>query len=170
MQFVACAIPCTSSKDHAILCTVYSQSVRKLLPRELKPVLESGPLSPTYEIKDAPGKGRGLFAKYDIQMGEAIVVERPMLVFPNMEHASGMETATRRSLLMQLLGKLSKEDISLLSALSNCRPAYPDALGAIFSNAITIALPGGSRDHHAALFPTASLINHRYEDWSYPIL
>jgi hypothetical protein len=164
MQRASFTISCTGSAPHVIPCTVCPPSMLKIFPPKLEPSLPGGPLSPAYEIKEAPGKGRGLFAKRDIEMGEAIVVERPMLVFPQMMHMrkSGLDTDVHNFLMMQLVQGLTNEDKSLLFTLNNCRPWHQNPVGAILSNAITITLPGNLVHHHAGLFPTISMVNHRY--------
>lgn len=43
---------------------------------------------PAYAIRDIPGKGKGIIATRDIALGEIVVVERPVLVYPLMMYMS----------------------------------------------------------------------------------
>ncbi|KAF8870749.1 hypothetical protein CPB84DRAFT_829058 [Gymnopilus junonius] len=58
-------------------------------PGYLKPIPKprsSGSSSPAYIVKATPTKGLGVFATKDIQMGELIFAERPLLVVPRGNH------------------------------------------------------------------------------------
>lgn len=70
-----------------------SNAVRGMLPRRLPTLLP--PFNPpAYELRDIPGKGKGMIATRDIALGEIVIVERPVTIyetFIDLESLNGFE-------------------------------------------------------------------------------
>ncbi|KAI1318901.1 hypothetical protein EDD11_005535 [Mortierella claussenii] len=102
-------------------------------------------LEQSYIIKDAPGKGKGMFASRAIKRGECVLSEEPLVfVGPNL-----MRT-------LFAIKTLSKHDKEVFFALQNVHPDLPKELGIARTN----ALPLGQDAIEAAIFAIISRINH----------
>lgn len=105
--------------------------------------------------KLTPGKGLGMFAKADIQLGETITANTPVLIaftegiLPKSEREEFLRIAvdqlpvTTRNSLLELSNLYDDQDISLQ--------------GRISGNAFDLQIDGNG---HLAVFPEASRINH----------
>ncbi|KAF8584458.1 SET domain-containing protein, partial [Ramaria rubella] len=128
------------------------------LPRRLPVLLPQSICS--YEIKDSPGKGKGLFATRDIQFGQLIVDERPSIITPTtFVFPAGF---TVEEFCKIILGYLTKDDTKIVLSLANSKgPEFPTLAGIIATNALEIDLKGGTNSEvYGGLFPTISRVNH----------
>ncbi|KAJ5642620.1 hypothetical protein N7490_006620 [Penicillium lividum] len=105
---------------------------------------------PLFEIKNIPGKGKGLVARFNISSGTRILCEQPLLITQHKPHEE------LELLLAAQLKAMSKElQRQFLSLHNNFPGKYP------FSGIVkTNALPCGSGSHVGGVYPTVSLINH----------
>ncbi|KAF9935247.1 hypothetical protein BGZ67_003465 [Mortierella alpina] len=100
---------------------------------------------PSYVLKDAPGKGMGMFATRDIKRGECILSEKP-LVF-----------ATRNFVRTQLaIDAMTEPDKTSFFALHNVHSDVPTAFGIVRTN----GLPLGAKAVDCAVYKVMSRINH----------
>ncbi|KAF5968178.1 SET domain-containing protein [Fusarium bulbicola] len=105
---------------------------------------------PLFEVRDIPGRGRGLIAKVDIPTGTRILCEKPLLLANPM--APGDLEATVATKLKALSKSQQREFLSLHN---NFPGKYP------FSGIVTTnALPCGSGSDVGGVYPAISLINH----------
>jgi hypothetical protein len=105
---------------------------------------------PLFEIKDIPGKGKGLVARFNISSGTRILCEKPLLIV----HPSPREEL--ESLLAAKLKAMSRTSQRQFLSLHNNFPGkYP------FSGiAKTNALSCGPGSPVGGVYPTVCLINH----------
>ncbi|KAF9975669.1 hypothetical protein BGZ65_008152 [Modicella reniformis] len=99
-----------------------------------------------YIVKDAPGKGRGMFATRDIKRGTCIISESPLVYFYNTGPAD----------TIQAVNDMSKKNKKYFLALRNSHPELPQDIGIIKTN----ALPLGCESLDCAVFRVISRINH----------
>jgi hypothetical protein len=105
---------------------------------------------PIFEVKEIPGKGRGLVARLDIAMGTRILCEKPLLTAPSMPPN---QVETYLAAKLKALPKASQRQI--LSLHNKSPGKFP------FTNTFkTNALPCGLDSLTGALYPTICLINH----------
>ncbi|KAH4153738.1 hypothetical protein HBI25_098300 [Parastagonospora nodorum] len=118
------------------------------LPKADIPVSDTD--MPIFEVKDIPGKGRGLLARVEIPMGTQIFCEQPLLTGRPL-HPREMETY-----LAAGLKALPKQEQRLFLSLQNNYPGkFP------FSHTFkTNALPCGPDSPIGAVYPTICFINH----------
>jgi len=104
---------------------------------------------PIYIIKDAPNRGRGMFAARDIKRGECIIAESPLLYARNNSSMTGNTAAVEA---------LSKKNKKYFYALHNARAdeGIPQDFGIIKTN----ALPLGPGATDGAVYRIISRINH----------
>ncbi|KAF2416955.1 SET domain-containing protein [Tothia fuscella] len=104
-----------------------------------------------FEIKDIPGKGRGMVACCDISKGKRILCEGPLLTATPMFSQAELEV----SLGTKLKGMPKPLQRQFLSLHNNFPGKFP------FSGIVkTNALPCGSGSKIAGVYATACLINH----------
>lgn len=105
---------------------------------------------PLFEIKQIPGKGRGLIARFNISKGTRILCEEPLLL------ARSKPREQLASLLASKLKAMPKDSQRQFLSLHNNYPGkYP------FSAIVkTNALPCGSGSEIGGVYPTICLINH----------
>lgn len=105
---------------------------------------------PLFEIKDIPGKGKGLVARFNISRGTRILCEEPLLIIqPKPREELELLLATK----LKVLSRASQRQF--LSLHNNFPGKYP------FSGIVkTNALPCGSGSLVGGIYPTACLINH----------
>jgi SET domain len=104
-----------------------------------------------YEIRSIEGKGKGLVALKDIEIGERILCEPPLLTTAHISSASQLES-TIGSMLKCLSEAQQREFLSLYNNHSKKGP---------FSGIIkTNALPLGPGSTVGGIFPIISRINH----------
>jgi hypothetical protein len=105
---------------------------------------------PVFEVKDIPGKGKGLTACVNIAPGTLIICERPLLTAQPMP-PNELERMLAAGL--KVLPKTSQRQF--LSLHNNFPGKYP------FSNTFkTNALPCGSGSSVGSVYPTICFINH----------
>lgn len=105
---------------------------------------------PLFDIKDIPGKGRGLIARFDISRGTRVLCEKPLLT------AAPMPRGELELTLATRLKALPKASQRQYLSLHNKSPgSYP--FSTIFK---TNALPCGSDSVVGGVYPTICLINH----------
>lgn len=106
---------------------------------------------PLFEIKDIPGKGKGLVARFNISSGTRILCEKPLVICRPQSSHEELET-----FLVAKLKSMSKTSQRQFLALHNNFPGkYP--FSGIFK---TNALPCGSGSPVGAVYPTVCFINH----------
>ncbi|KAF8584456.1 SET domain-containing protein [Ramaria rubella] len=134
--------------------------LRETLPRYLPDLLPQSICS--YEIRDSPGKGRGLFATRDIQFGQLIVDERPSIITPTTFVFPAGSDVTAEEFYKIILDYLTKDDTKIVLSLANSKgPKLPFLAGIMATNAIEIDLKGGTDSGvYGGLFPTISRANH----------
>jgi hypothetical protein len=105
---------------------------------------------PLFDIKDIPGKGRGLIARFNLSKGTRILCEKPLLT------AVAMPRRELELTLVTRLRALPKASQRQFLSLHNKSPgSYP--FSTIFK---TNALPCGSNSVVGGVYPTICLINH----------
>ncbi|KAF8513962.1 hypothetical protein JB92DRAFT_2811742 [Gautieria morchelliformis] len=121
---------------------------------------------PSYEIRDAPGKGLGVFATRNIAFGEIIVVERPLIVMPLLLLCSPGRTEAERKentqlTIAALVASLNPDDRRTFFSLSNCKKTLDlgEIFGIIMTNAIKLPVPCVP-ETYACVCPTISRVNH----------
>ncbi|KAH6644880.1 hypothetical protein C7974DRAFT_29811 [Boeremia exigua] len=103
-----------------------------------------------FEVKDIPGKGRGLVACVDIASGTRILCEEPIFTSLNL---SSVDLERNIAAKLKALSKTSQRQF--LSLHNNFPGKFP------FSNTFkTNALPCGADSPIGAVYPTICLINH----------
>lgn len=101
---------------------------------------------PCYEIRDVPGKGVGLFATRDIDVGQLILAENPLF------------TASSPTSIVEAVDRLSDEDRAGFFALrDNHRPDAPSPVTIFKTNVFSL---GAGSSLEGGIFPIASRINH----------
>jgi len=123
--------------------------------RELPALLPSP--QPSYELREAPGKGLGLFAQRSIAAGELILVERPLLFTPLWMPPGGRSV----ELYNVLWSRLDPQAQATVMSLKNVKNIHtPRFMGIIGTNGLQMKLNGGS-ERYGGVFPVTSRINHR---------
>jgi len=148
------------------LCLLYPGARESLLalPDFPAPYIHySSPIP--YSISSVPGAGLGMFAAFDLNPGELILRERPMIVLPiGIPYAPGM-TVHPDQILESLLEKLCSSSREAFYRLHNCKgPASgrSRASGILDTNTLaTDALPGEYNGLYGAVCRHLSRINHR---------
>ncbi|KAH6383637.1 hypothetical protein HBI60_255450 [Parastagonospora nodorum] len=117
---------------------------------ELKSNKEEG--IPVFEVKELPGKGRGLIACVDIAPGTRILCEKPLLT----AGAHPMSVEKLEKVFAAKLRALPKPSQRQFLSLHNNHPGkFP------FSNTFrTNALPCGPDSPEGGVYPTVCFINH----------
>lgn len=108
------------------------------------------PQIPLFEVKDIPGKARGLVARVDISKGTQILCEKPLLT---------VTPAPPNELELVLAGKLramSRTEQRQFLSLHNNFPGSLPFGGIVRTN----ALPCGSGSPVGGIYPQICLINH----------
>ncbi|POS79201.1 hypothetical protein DHEL01_v202391 [Diaporthe helianthi] len=123
---------------------------KSIVPRatgtDPKPEIET----PLFEIKELPGKGRGLVARVDIPKGTRILCEKPLLT------ARSMPPDELELVLAIKLKAMTKTEQRQFFSLHKNFPGK-HVLGAIFR---TNSLPCGSGSPVGGVYPTICFINH----------
>jgi SET domain len=135
------------------------------LPRSLPRLLPAPP--PSYEIRNAPGKGLGVFATRNIAFGEIIIVERPLIVLPMLLGRSARSESEARETILRTMSDLveffTPDEQKMFLSLSNAKQSL--GLGETFcivkSNGIKFRLPGVP-ESYVSVCLTLSRVNHRY--------
>jgi len=143
-------------KPAKLLAILHNEDIPSL-PSEI-PTLPPALLPLPYELSESPGKGVGLFATRSIQMGEILLFERPLLIYPVQfpVHAKLGLGGTADLWLSRFL----PEDREAFLSLRQHREDIPGFWGILYTNGLEITLKGTSNDL-SGIFPVASRINHR---------
>lgn len=107
------------------------------------------------EVRTVRGKGQGLFATQNIEIGQLILREKPLIVMPDEIFAlDDMDRLERW--LDRALNKLSAADRQIFFNLSDCRSCdeTKTGMGIFFTNDMNFS------HNSAALFPTIAKSNH----------
>lgn len=105
---------------------------------------------PTFDIKEIPGKGRGLIARFSISKGTRILCEKPLLT------AGAVPPGQLELVLATKLKALPKASQRQILSLHNNFPGR-SPFSSIFK---TNALPCGPDSPIGGVYPTICLINH----------
>ncbi|PBK88270.1 SET domain-containing protein [Armillaria gallica] len=89
----------------------------------LSPESETAPSEQMYFVKDAGDKGLGAFAARDIQRGDLILTEKPLLPFPG--------NSPSRTELLLAMGKISPKDLLVFLSLKNAH-SHEDTIYGIY--------------------------------------
>lgn len=107
--------------------------------------------SQLYEIRDVPGKGKGLVARVQISVGTRILLEKPLLSVPPIPNLDA------EAFIESLLADLPEKEKQDFLSLQNNYPEMSPCRGIFKTN----ALPCGPDDTvHSAVYQTMCLINH----------
>ncbi|KAF4337306.1 SET domain protein [Fusarium beomiforme] len=102
-----------------------------------------------YELRDIPGKGKGLVATSNIPRGTRILAESPFFKLPRF----GLTGGSYQQSIIAKVETMSKKKRKEFYALYNAWPEIGKELGIIKTNALPMGDEGG-------MFPVASRINH----------
>ncbi|KAK7460844.1 hypothetical protein VKT23_008775 [Stygiomarasmius scandens] len=144
-----------------------------------------------YTIVESTGKGMGMFAARDIEWGELIVAERPMLVIPvafpyegaavtpanfTTDHIQQLHLNQTEKVMEMLLSRMPKENQEAYKKLANCHKE--DGSGPLYGIVRTngfgledyckIEKPGHP-ERYSGIFKDLSRINHRQVASTHPI-
>ena len=112
-----------------------------------------------YRIGDAPGAGKGMFASTDLDVGDLILRERPLCLFPQYIKGDGMTSAEK--MLMIIVSTITPQDRDDFFKLANCKPGNP-TLGILFTNALNASrMPGDYNGRYGGVCRDLSRVNHR---------
>ncbi|KAK3904118.1 SET domain-containing protein 5 [Staphylotrichum tortipilum] len=123
------------------------------------PIHTQGPKhsSPSYEVRDIPGKGKGLVATRKIRRGEVFMVDYVAVVADG-RFPTRVRRAQGRRLLAEAIERLpmGKEVLSLARSSSDPEnvPAVEDVMK---TNSFSVEIDGGE---YMALFPRIARMNH----------
>lgn len=126
----------------------YDEPILNTLLMGTEPKEEVG--NPLFEVKQVPGKGKGLVARLDIDTGTRIICEKPLLT------AESMPPEALELVLASKLKAMTKTEQRQYFSLHNNFPGKP-VLGSILK---TNGLPCGTDSSAGGIYPTICLINH----------
>ncbi|KAG6199377.1 hypothetical protein E4U10_005045 [Claviceps purpurea] len=108
---------------------------------------------PLYEIKDLPGKGRGLIARICIPKGTRVLVEQPLVIVASQTSSA---TAMEKNIESQLRQMSKKEARQFFCLHNSFRGVLPPFTGIVQTNALAC----GESSSTGAVYPTLCLINN----------
>ncbi|THU86386.1 SET domain-containing protein [Dendrothele bispora CBS 962.96] len=126
--------------DNWSVCYISGRAKRAILsvPGFPEPLPRSDCSRPQqYKIIETPGKGMGMFATRDIEYGELILTERPLLVFPvadrymwnltypehlTIDQIQQVQLNQKEKLMETLVDQMPKENQEAYKKLANCHP------------------------------------------------
>ncbi|KAJ7287018.1 hypothetical protein C8J57DRAFT_1282560 [Mycena rebaudengoi] len=111
--------------------------------------------NPPFTVQDCGEKGRGIFARRPISVGDVIMRERPVcVVHPSLDSAT--DTKTRMGLFSGALADLSYDTQASITSLHNAEPklALGHIHGVILSNALPTTVLGKTANHDC--YPNAA--------------
>lgn len=147
-------------------CLIYPEIKAHILATPGFPRPFRTPEPPRYVLDPVRGAGIGMFAAVDIDIGEVIVVERPLIISLIALFAVGpLPTQQPTEQQRLLIERLSKREYEEYFALSNCKGyTRPEISGIMDTNGIGIGtLPGGEGDYVGAVCQAISRVNHRLD-------
>lgn len=113
--------------------------------------LPTASVSGMVEIRDIPGKGKGVVALVDVPAGTRIIKEAPVMTMTAGDPAEVEEK------IAKALSTLSSEQRAAFSELHNADPSHPQHNWTTFN---TNALPLGAGSPKGAVYATLCRINH----------
>lgn len=169
-----------SQADGATDCLLLGLKDSQLIPMYPSPIRKAS--RQTYEIHDTadPKMGLGMFATRDLQVGELIECERPMLLTPHLLDSplvTGRPTfipplklaANRNaweSIFCPFFERVDKEKQDKYRALANSHPeeGFGPLLGTYRTNSFQHSLgdQGQAASEYTGIYDNISRVNHRY--------
>lgn len=157
INFIVLPYPDYNGNAKTVVGAVYSGAC-KLLPVQLPALLPplKGPAA--YEIRDIVSKGKGVIATRNIALGELIIVERPVLIYPTIMS----DIHAYRSLPMYAKQWMAPEDWQEYNDLVNMKDSKISRFDGIkATNGFEIKLMG-AKESYGGVFLELSRLNHRY--------
>ena len=112
-----------------------------------------------YCIDDAPGAGKGMFALTDLDLGDLILRERPLCLFPRW---FAHDNKDAEEFAMATLSLLKPEDNEAFFNLANSRPRENVPAGIVHTNSIDASrMPGDYNGNYASICRDLCRVNHR---------
>ena len=112
-----------------------------------------------YSIDNAPGAGKGMFALTDLNLGDLILRERPLCLFPRW---FAQDNKASEEYAMATLSLLKPEDYKDFFNLVNCRPTENVPAGIVHTNALGAScMPGDYNGEYACVCRELCRVNHR---------
>lgn len=112
-----------------------------------------------YRIGDAPGAGQGMFALTDLETGDLILRERPLLLLPLYMIGT---SATLEQLYAKIIALLKPEDRVEFAKLANCKTDGNPLMGIMSTNALSaLRMPGTYDGRYCGICRDLSRVNHR---------
>ncbi len=112
-----------------------------------------------YCIGSAPGAGKGMFALTDFKLGDLILRERPICLFP--QWFAGNNDASEEY-AMSILSLLKPEDSQDFFNLANCRTGENIPSGIVNTNGLYAGfMPGEYHGEYACICRDLCRVNHR---------
>jgi hypothetical protein len=114
-----------------------------------------------YRVADAgSGKGMGVFALKSFEVGELVLTEAPLVIYPR--DPGDLDSD---AMFDHLFASMNAADQKVAMAMANCKGSDMSPFeGILKTNVLGISLPGGGEgvpDGYAGLFPVMGRINHR---------
>ncbi|KAF9517805.1 hypothetical protein BS47DRAFT_1359331 [Hydnum rufescens UP504] len=113
-----------------------------------------------YRVADAgSGKGMGVFALKSFEVGELVLTEAPLVIYPR--DPGDLDSD---AMFDHLFASMNAADQKVVMAMANCKGSDMSPFeGILKTNVLGISLPGGREgvpDGYAGLFPVMGRINH----------
>ena len=116
-----------------------------------------------YCIGDAPGAGKGMFALTDLDVGDVILRERPLCLFPMCIPLGGVMSP--HEMLMSTFSYMKPQDLEDFFKLANCKiqeGAENIISGIIDTNTLNATrMPGEYNGQYGGICRDLSRVNHR---------
>ena len=113
------------------------------------PTLYQPSLRVHYGIDSAPGAGKGMFALTDLNLGDIILRERPLCLFPRWFSNDNEDS---EEYAVAILSLLKPEDHEDFFNLANCRPRENIPAGIVNTNSLSASyMPGGYNGKYACI-------------------
>lgn len=149
------SLPCTA-------CVRFGVSARwRADYPDFRPLIPPEPESVGYRVADAGfGKGMGVFAVKSFEVGELVLAEAPLVIYPR-----DPEDLDSDAMFDQLFASMNGADQNMALAMANCKGSDMSPFeGVLKTNVFGILLAGGGEgvpEEYAGLFPVMGRINHR---------
>ncbi|TCD67250.1 hypothetical protein EIP91_000327 [Steccherinum ochraceum] len=126
-EFIITQLPPATAAEASTVCMVSGRMARIIVNTPDIGTAVPRPTPSTYCIKEAPGKGLGMYATRDIRAGELIVAERPLLIVPVSMYARRPypSTVTKEQGLQVMMADTEREYEVMLEKMAPAnRAAY----------------------------------------------
>ncbi|KAF8346577.1 SET domain-containing protein [Amanita rubescens] len=111
-----------------------------------------------YRIGDAPGAGKGMFALTDLDTGDLILRERPLLLFPRYTFG---DITSLQMIFMRMITSMKLEDCAEFIKLANCKTEGDPIVGIMHTNALNaLRMPGPYDGRYGGVCLNLSRVNH----------